>query len=377
MSNRGDLELHLTIEPGGATNVSPCDVRVRTGLFDDAGPLIAEACPADNYAVITDSQVARLYGDRLLAALSATGLPARLFPFPAGEWNKTREVWADLTDRLFRAGIGGGAAVVGLGGGVTMVLAGFVAATYLDGLPVVQIPTTLTAMLGSAVGGVTALDTTAAKNLVATTCVPRRVVIDPALLSTLPATQLAAGLAEAFRHALVLDREYFAELVAAVDAAFGRDPEVLQRLVQRGLELRAGALARAAAETGYGGVLDFGGTVGRVLETVMGYGWLSGEALAVGMVAQAELGVAVGATAAGTTEQVREALESARLPVEPDEDLTRERFGKALELEARRSRLGLGYILLKEIGAAAVTAEGGWAWQVGADRVAAALFSGR
>lgn len=376
MSSRGDLDFHLTITAAGATSVYP-DVRVRTGLIDVAGPVIAEACPADFYAVIADSQVARLYGDRLCAALTATGLTSTLFPFAAGEWNKTREVWADLTDQLLRSGIGGGAAVVGFGGGVTMVLAGFVAATYLDGLPVIQIPTTLTAMLGSAVAGVTALDTTAGKNLVTTTCVPRRVLIDPSLLSTLPATQLAAGLAEAYRHALALDRDYFADIAASVDAAFDQDADVLQRLVRRGLELRAEALGRAGGEPGRGGLLDFGGTIGRALETVMGYGWLAGEALAVGMVAQAAAGAALEVTEAGTAERVREALEAARLPVEPDEDVTRERFAEALELEARRSGTGLGYTLLKEIGAAAVAPNGGWAWQIPAERVAAALFSSR
>ncbi len=376
MSSRGDLDYHLTLALAATTSVYPAEIRLRPGLLDAAGPLIAHACSADYFAIISDSQVVRHYGDRLLTALSDAGLAAALFSFPAGEWNKTRESWADLADRLFRAGVGGGGAIVGLGGGVTMALAGFVAATFLDGLPCVQVPTTLAAMVGGAVGGVTALDTTAGKNLIATTCVPRLVLIDPSLLSTLPAPQLAAGLAEAFRHALVLDRGYFAELVAGVEATFGRDPEVVGRLIQRALELRAGALARAETEAGYGQVLDFGGTVGRALESVMGYGWLPGEALAVGMVAQAALGVALGATEADTTERVRQALESACLPVEPDEDLTRERFLEALERERRRSQAGLRYTLLREVGAAAVTPEGGWGWETPADRVVAALFAG-
>ena len=157
------------------------EVRVGRGGFDDLATLCLRDAPAHRYAIIADSGVAALYGQRALAAFEREGIPAQLFAFPAGEWNKTREEWGRLSDEMLAAGLGRDAVVVALGGGVTGDLAGFVAATYMRGLPLVQVPTTLLAMLDSSVGGKTGIDTPEAKNPIGAFHQPRLVLIDPDL----------------------------------------------------------------------------------------------------------------------------------------------------------------------------------------------------
>ncbi|MGH7540584.1 MAG: 3-dehydroquinate synthase, partial [Gemmatimonadota bacterium] len=169
----------------GSATGSGYPVRIEPGILARLGEACLDALPfVHRFAVLSDSKVARLYGEPAVASLRAAGIEADLWSFPAGEWNKTREEWARLTDALLLAGHGRDAAVVALGGGVTGDLAGFVAATYMRGVPVVQVPTSLLAMLDSAVGGKTGVDTEAGKNLVGAFHDPALVVIDPHVLST-------------------------------------------------------------------------------------------------------------------------------------------------------------------------------------------------
>lgn len=350
------------------------DVIVRSGLLDQAGERIAEHCPAHRYAVIADSQVADLYGERLLDSLAAAKLDASLFRFPAGEWNKSRPIWGDLCDRILRAGFGRDSAVIALGGGVTGDLAGFVAATYMRGIPIVQVPTTLLAMLDSSVGGKTGLDTSVGKNLIGAFHQPAAVLIDPQTLTTLPAPQLAAGLAEAVKHGLILDESYFDEVAAGLSAVFERETRLLARLIARSVELKAGVVSRDDREKGYRAVLNFGHTVAHAQEALSGYGWLHGEAVAAGMVAEARIGEAVGVTAEGVAERVRSVLEAARLPVELDSDVSADRFFKAQELDKKRRGGKTRYTLLDRIGHVAGSAESGWSREVPEDLVRQVLF---
>jgi 3-dehydroquinate synthase len=161
-------------------------VIVGCGLLRSLGELVKKHAPAHRYAVISDSNVAPLYGDATLRSLSECGLDAELFTFAAGERHKNRATWVDLTDRFFAAGIGRDSCVVALGGGVTGDLAGFVAATYMRGIPVVQVPTSLVAMVDASVGGKTGVDVAAGKNLVGAFHPPLLVVADPEAVVTLP-----------------------------------------------------------------------------------------------------------------------------------------------------------------------------------------------
>jgi 3-dehydroquinate synthase len=364
----------VTVTPARPFPVAPYHVLIGCGLLDEAGRRVAEVCSVQRHAVIADSQVADLYGERLLAALAESGGEARLIRFAAGEWNKTREAWGELTDSMLRWGFGRDSAVIALGGGVTGDLAGFVAATYMRGLPVVQVPTTLTAMLDSSVGEVTGLDTQAGKSLVGADHAPALVLVDPALLKTLPAPQMSAGLATAIKHGLILDAGYLDEITVGLESILGREPEGLAATVKRSVEIKADVMGRDSRETGYRTVLDFGHTVAGAVGTLTGYGWLYGEALAVGMLAEARIGEAAGITAPGTAGRIQEMLEAARLPLELDPDITAERFFKALELVGKRRGARPQYTLLTEVGRVAGSRETGWGHAVEDDLVQGVLF---
>ena len=377
--------LRVRTSPSAAREYAVC---VGAGLLGELGPLVREHCPAHRFAVITDSQVAARYGERVLAALD--GCEAQLFTFPAGEWNKSRETWTRLHDALLSAGHGRDSAVIALGGGVVGDLAGFVAGTFLRGIPVVQVPTTLLAMLDSAVGGKTGVDTEAGKNLIGVFHPPALVVTDPETLSTLPPHQLAAGLAEAFKHGAIADAAYFEEVARSAGAYFAHDLDALTSMILRSLEIKVEVVEADEREAGYRKILNFGHTVAHALETAAGYELLHGEAVAIGMVAEARIGELVDVTCAGTADRLRVALEAARLPVEWPADLRPDPFFRALALDKKRAGGVVEYTLLAEIGRAAGAAGAagagtagrsepgvsGWSQAVSEDDVRRALFGG-
>src|SRR5206468_10448966 len=208
------------------------------------------ACPANGYAVITDSHVAKLYGEKLVARCHDAKLHVELFAFPAGEWNKTRETWAALSDRMLARHFGRDSAVIALGGGVAGDVAGFVAATYLRGIPYVQIPTTLLAIIDSSIGGKAGVDVPAGKNLLGAFHQPRLVVADLDTLGTLAPVQIAAGMSEAIKHAVIGDADYFAFLEREQTAIAAKDPHALTWVVQRSVEIKAAVVAADEREAG-------------------------------------------------------------------------------------------------------------------------------
>jgi 3-dehydroquinate synthase len=291
------------------------DIVVGGGALADLPALLARHCPAARYAVITDSHVARLYGASVLASLRQAGATADLLEFPAGEWNKTRETWAALCDRMLGAALGRDAAVIALGGGVVGDVAGFVAATYLRGIPYVQVPTTLLAMIDSSVGGKTGVDVPAGKNLLGAFYQPRVVVADTAVLASLPPAQLVAGMAEAVKHGVIADAEYFAFLEGAHDRALARDPAAIDRLVTRSIEIKAAVVAADEREAGRRAILNFGHTIGHAVEAATNFTLLHGEAVAIGMAYEGRLAEALAIAAPGTAERIHRLLDACGLPL--------------------------------------------------------------
>lgn len=315
--------------------------------------------PASRYAVISDSIVGPLYGTRLVAALERQ-VPAVLITFPAGEWNKTRETWAFLTDRLLEAGVGRDGAVVALGGGVTGDLAGFTAATYMRGIPYVQVPTTLLAMVDSSVGGKTGVDTPRAKNLVGAFHQPQLVVADTATLGSLPQAQFVAGMAEAIKHGAIADAQYFAQILQRRDAILARDPQVLATIVRRSVEIKSGVVASDEQEAGPRSALNFGHTVAHALETVMGYELLHGEAVAIGMAVEAGLGERIGISAPGTHRAILEALQSYGLPQTIPLQTDLNRVAELMSKDKKVRRHTVRFALLEKIGTVARARDGSW-----------------
>ncbi len=295
------------------------DILIGPGLMQQLDRILAEYCPAAAYAIISDSHVGKLYGEDLLAALSAVGYRAELFTFPAGEWNKTRDTWAALSDQMLAAHFGRDSAVIAVGGGVVNDVAGFVAATYLRGVRLVQVPTSLLAMIDSSIGGKTGVDVPAGKNLLGAFHQPRVVVADTELLGSLSSVQLAAGLAEAVKHGVIADAEYFAFLEREYAAIFAKHAPALERVVERSVEIKAGVVAQDEREKGKRAILNFGHTVGHAIEATSKYEVLHGEAVAIGMVYEGRIAETLGIAAAGTAGRIKAVLERLHLPVErPD-----------------------------------------------------------
>jgi 3-dehydroquinate synthase len=340
------------------------DVLIGAGRLAALPALVREHAPAHRYAVVADETVARLYGDGVLASLAGAGLRADLLAFPPGEANKTRESWAHLSDRLLGAGFGRDSALLALGGGVTGDLAGFVAATYMRGLPLVQVPTTLLAMIDSSVGGKTGVDTPAGKNLVGAFLQPRLVVADPEVLRTLPPAELRAGLAEAVKHGAIADAGYFAAIADALPALLALEPGALARLVVRSVEIKAAVVARDEREAGPRKMLNFGHTLGHALEAVSGYRLLHGEAVAIGMVLEAALGERLGVTERGTEARLRGLLRAAGLPTAVPADCPPGVVLEATRLDKKARGGRVEYALVERIGHASPGPDGRWSWAV-------------
>ncbi len=334
------------------------------GVLSRLGELCDSLAPAHRYALLADSRVADLYGPQALESFAASGRPVELFTFPAGEWNKSREEWVQLSDGMLRHGFGRDCAVVALGGGVTGDLAGFVAATYMRGVPVVQVPTTLLAMFDSAIGGKTGVDTDVGKNLVGAFHHPALVVVDPTLLETLPRMQRAAGLAEGVKTAAILDRELFQWLEAFAGELLDGDPEATAEAVWRVIAHKAAVVEEDPREGGRRAILNFGHTIGHALELVGGYEILHGEAVAAGMRAEARLGENLGVTETGTCQRIACLLEACAL----DRPLEEERPARALWEAVARDKKARGgsvrCVLLETLGRVARTPEGHWTFQI-------------
>lgn len=339
--------------------------------LDRAGELVREAAPAYRYAIITDDVVGPLYASRVSASFRDGRVD--ILTVPTGERNKTRESWSLLTDQLLTAGYGRDTTIVALGGGVVGDLAGFVAATFMRGVPVVQLPTTLLAMIDASVGGKTGVDTPAGKNLVGAFHPPSLVLSDPSVLTTLPPEQLRSGLAEAIKHGVIADERYFERIVSDLPALLARPSgaEMLD-LIARSVEIKADVVARDERESGVRKTLNFGHTLGHAIESESGYKLLHGEAVAIGMVLESALAERVGVAERGTTNRVREAVERTGLPASYPEGMDADRVLASTRSD-KKARRGLAeFALPKRVGAMA-GGETDWAVRVDEGAVLAVL----
>jgi 3-dehydroquinate synthase len=340
----------IPVPAGGSAGNGGYEIVVGSGTWRSLPSLIEKYCLAHRYAIITDHQVAELYGVRLLRSMHAAGHRADVFTYPAGEEQKTRETWMSITDAMLEAGLGRDTAVVALGGGVAGDLGGFVAATYMRGLPVVQLPTTLVAMLDASVGGKTGVNTGAGKNQVGCFWPPRVVVADPDVIATLPPAHRRSGLAEAVKHGAIADREYLERIASQSDSLDAADPEALCELVARSVEIKVEFVGRDERESGPRKALNFGHTVGHALEAATGYVMPHGDAVAIGMVAEARIGERCGTTEAGTADGLRQVLASLGLPTSLPPQLPVARIVDLTHADKKARQGRTEYVLLGRLG---------------------------
>ena len=251
-------------------------VHIQSGALHQAGAYLAPL-GIRRWAVIADETVAALYGGLVTESLASAGLSGELLSFAAGEAHKTPETWLALCRGLAQRGFGRADGVLALGGGVTGDMAGFAAACYQRGLPLVQLPTTLLAQVDSAVGGKTAVDLPEGKNLLGAFYQPRMVLVDPDCLADLPPRQLRCGVAEVIKYGLIRD----AALLAMLEQA---SPDWMA-VIARCLTVKAALVVADERDTGVRRLLNFGHTIGHAIEAASDYAMTHGEAVAAGMAA--------------------------------------------------------------------------------------------
>jgi pentafunctional AROM polypeptide len=269
------------------------DVVVAAGALAEAFPRrIVALVPAARYIVVTDSNVGPLYAATVVEALRRIGPVGAVvlsYTVCAGEASKTRETKAVLEDWLLSHQCGRDTCLVALGGGVVGDLTGFVAATFVRGIPYVQVPTSLLAMVDSAIGGKTGVDTPAGKNMVGAFYQPRAVLIDVDVLQTLPPRELRNGMAEVIKAGAIADADLFTYLETHVEAVLALDRAVLLHVLHRSVAIKADVVVRDEREGGLRSILNFGHSIGHAIEAELLPTWLHGECVSVGMVLEAQL----------------------------------------------------------------------------------------
>lgn len=353
------------------------EILIAPAIAARLGALLRERARAARYALITDATVGALHGADVAASVRTAGAQLDVFEFPAGEVHKTRATWTELSDRLLACGIGRDAAVIALGGGVVGDVAGFVAATYMRGIPCIQVPTTLLAMIDASIGGKTGVDVTAGKNLIGAFHPPALVVVDPLLLDTLPDAELRNGLAEAVKHGAIADARHFRWLVEQTPVLTRRDPAALAALIRHSVEIKAAVVGRDPDERGERAILNFGHTAAHALERLTGYALPHGHAVSIGMVIAARLGETLGVTEPGTTDALREALDGFALPTRPPDDVAPADLAAAAASDKKARAGTIRFSLLRRIGVAAQTPDGGWTFPIEASALAAVLAEPR
>ncbi len=311
--------------------------------------LIAEFIGDNRPVIISNETVAPLYLEPLLAQL-ADKSPLH-FVIPDGEKYKTLEWFERISAFLLEHNCGRDTCLMALGGGVIGDLTGFVAACYQRGVPFIQVPTTLLSQVDSSVGGKTAVNHPLGKNMIGAFYQPQAVFIDTVSLTTLPAREFSAGMAEVVKYGLIYDVALFAYIEEHVEPLKALDLEPLQRVIARCCEIKAEIVAADEKETGLRALLNLGHTFGHAIEAEMGYGvWLHGEAVAAGMVMAARLAHLRGDLVPAEVERIIRLLARFDLPTQPPAEMTLERFMFHMQKDKKNKKGTIRFVLPSSFG---------------------------
>lgn len=305
---------------------------IAPGLLDD--PTTFATLPAGNTAlIVTNVTVGPLYAQRLQTALQKRYQTVHVVALPDGETHKNWQTLNTIFDTLLAQACDRKTVLFALGGGVVGDMTGFAAASYMRGVPFVQVPTTLLAQVDSSVGGKTGINHPLGKNMVGAFYQPLQVVCDLDTLKTLPARELSAGLAEVIKYGPIADLAFLDWIEANLDRLLAREADALAHAVKRSCEIKAWVVGQDERESGLRAILNFGHTFGHAIEAGMGYGtWLHGEAVGCGMVMAADLSRELGLVDAGFVQRLRVLVQRAGLPVIGPRIDANDNAGRYLEL---------------------------------------------
>ena len=328
-------------------------IRIGTGLMAD--PATWAAVPASAQAlIVTNSTVAPLYAERLEQALAARHKAVRVVALPDGEEHKNWQTLNLIFDALLEGACDRKTVLYGLGGGVVGDMAGFAAASYMRGVPFVQVPTTLLAQVDSSVGGKTAINHPLGKNMIGAFYQPRLVVCDLEALATLPEREFSAGLAEVIKYGPIADLALLDWLETHIERLMRREAAALAHVVKRSCEIKAQVVEQDEREAGLRAILNFGHTFGHAIEAGLGYGqWLHGEAVGCGMVMALHLSQRLGLIEMSFVERVTSLLVKARLPtVGPS--LGPDRYLELMRVDKKAEAGEIKFVVIDRPGSAVV-----------------------
>jgi len=326
------------------------DIRIRSGSLDEVGPSLRAQGLAGKAAIVTNPLIGRLYGRRVRRSLDEAGFEVLTITVPEGEQSKTVRWTCAILDRLARARFERGSVLVALGGGVIGDLTGFAAAIYLRGIPFVQVPTTLVAQVDSSVGGKTGVNHPLGKNLIGAFYQPRLVLIDPDTLKSLPKRQWVAGFAEVIKYGVIQDAELFAFLETNMPRLLRMEEEPVVHVIARSCAIKAGVVALDEREADQRRILNYGHTIGHALEALGRYRALThGEAVAIGMVSEAELGWYLGLCGPDVVTRQRALVQAAGLRDTPPR-VSGRRLWSAMQHDKKVADGRIHCVLPKEIG---------------------------
>lgn len=321
-------------------------------ILSELGGHCARMALGRRCAVVSDTYVARRYGRTALGSLKDEGFDAVLLTVPPGETSKSLKMVERCYDQLARHRLERKSFIIALGGGVVGDLAGFVAATYLRGIPFVQAPTSLLAQVDSSVGGKVGVNLKAGKNLVGAFHQPRFVLCDLAALATLSAREFRAGLAEVIKYGIIYDDALFAQLERDLPFLLARDPEILAGVVARCCQIKAEVVQQDETENGLRAILNFGHTIGHAIEAISGYGkYLHGEAISIGQSAAARLSVGAAGLPSEEAARIERLFARAGLPTAIKLSAARRRaLINAMRLDKKVSGGEIKFVLARRIG---------------------------
>jgi 3-dehydroquinate synthase len=331
-------------------------IHIGSGLLSRA-ELLLPHLPHKRTAVVTNTTVAPLYLEPLLTLLQNHGVDVLPIILPDGEAYKNAETLGHIYDALLAHRCERTAPLIALGGGVIGDMTGFAAATYLRGVPFIQIPTTLLAQVDSSVGGKTGINHALGKNMIGAFYQPRVVLADIATLSTLPDKELRAGIAEVIKYGLIRDLPFFEWLELNIEKLLARNADALQYAIERSCRNKAEVVGADERESGERALLNLGHTLGHAIETGMGYGvWLHGEAVAAGTMLAAHLSQHLGWLNAQDVARMRRLFERAGLPVLAPA-LGTEKYLQLMGLDKKVAGGKIRFVLLKALGRAVITSD--------------------
>jgi 3-dehydroquinate synthase len=320
------------------------------GLLDEIGSIIAKKIAPSRCAIISDTNIAPIFGERIKKSLTNTGFQPTVITIPAGEQSKTLEQVGMICDKMLSAGLDRQSFVVGLGGGVVGDISGFVAAIFQRGVPHVQIPTTLLAMVDSSIGGKTGVNTSAGKNLLGAVHQPTLVIDDVDLLKTLPPRELNQGFAEIIKHAIIADAEMFEQLKNFSPS----DPLALQQLIKRNIKIKSRIVAKDEQDrTGERALLNFGHTIGHGIERAGNYRRFShGESVSLGIVGACTISMKRAGLTSPERDTIVDLLKKFDLPTRLPADFQRAEIFEALKFDKKFERGEIRFVVTPKIGSA-------------------------